>query len=201
MGERLHFRGLDFLSTTMRSSSEPRENAMTVDDYFEGPETLNPMELIHGVVREPPAPSYGHQTLVTRVTVLLDAYVRGRALGHVCVSPVDVVLDRDQALVLQPDVVFVSAERSRIISDRIWGAPDLVVEVLSRRTAVRDRTEKLNWYLQYGVRECWFLDPVLRAVTIVTVESAAHGRTFCGPEIVTSQVLTSLSLTAEAFFD
>jgi len=64
----------------------------TVDEYFTPPESLRPMELVYGVVREPP-PRYGHQSVVTRLTALLDAHVRAHALGQVCVSPVDVVLD------------------------------------------------------------------------------------------------------------
>ena len=41
---------------------------LTVDEYFRYPETLRPNELVFGLVREPPAPRYGHQSIVTRVT-------------------------------------------------------------------------------------------------------------------------------------
>lgn len=141
-----------------------RPRMMTVTRYFELPETVQPMELVYGVVREPPAPRYGHQSAVTRLASLLDAHVREQRLGHVCVSPVDVVLDESAALVVQPDIVFVSRERSAIIRDRIWGPPDLAVEVLSPRTALRDRTVKVGWYRRYGVGECWLLD--VRAGTV-----------------------------------
>lgn len=83
---------------------------MTVREYFRQPETMRPMELVYGVVREPPAPNYGHQTIVTRLTVLLDEHVRAHGLGQVCVSPVDVVLDEERALVVQPDVVFIAKD-------------------------------------------------------------------------------------------
>ena len=43
---------------------------LTVDQYFRGPETLRPMELIYGVVREPPAPRFGHQSTVNRPPML-----------------------------------------------------------------------------------------------------------------------------------
>jgi Uma2 family endonuclease len=176
---------------------------ITVDEYFQGAETLRPMELVHGIVREPPAPRYGHQSLVTRTTVLLDRHVRERGLGTVCVSPIDVVLDRDRALVVQPDIVFVSNDRSGIIHERIWGAPDLVVEVLSRRTAVRDQTEKLGWYRQYGVKECWFIDPLGRTVEIVDCRSTTPERrqVYAGPAVVVSDVLPTLDLPAEDFFN
>ena len=181
----------------------PVSRRFTVDEYFQGTETSDPIELVHGIVREPPAPLYGHQSLVTRATVLLDRHVRERGLGNVCVSPIDVVLDRERALVVQPDIIFVSTERSGIIRDRIWGAPDLVVEVLSRRTAVRDQTEKLGWYRQYGVRECWFIDPITRTIKIVDCEStmAQGGRTYDDAAPIESRVLPALDRRATEFFE
>jgi len=87
----------------------------TVNSYFSGPEQLRRTELVWGIVREPPAPKYGHQSVVTRTVVLLDHYVREHGSGRVCVSPVDVVLDPGKALVVQPDVVCVSNERLEIV--------------------------------------------------------------------------------------
>ena len=164
---------------------------------------MYPMELVHGMVREPPAPRYGHQRLVTRTTALLDHFVRSHELGRVCVSPIDVVLDRRRALVVQPDVIFVSRERLGIIKDRVWGAPDLVVEVLSRRTAVRDQTEKLGWYKEYGVGECWFIDPAGHTIEVIDCASTAGDErpVYEGGHVIRSRVLPAIDLRAEEFFE
>jgi Uma2 family endonuclease len=174
----------------------------TVDEYFRGPETTRPMELRYGVVREPPAPLYGHQSIVTRMTVLLEQHVRSLELGVVCVSPIDVVLDRDRALVVQPDIIFVSAGRLGIIRERVWGAPDLVVEVLSVRTARRDRTDKLGWYRQYGVRECWLVDPAEQQIEIVDCRSTAGESRpiYRNQAPIRSRVLPALEVCADEFF-
>jgi Uma2 family endonuclease len=175
---------------------------LTVYDYFAGPEEMRPQELVYGIVREPPAPRYGHQTVVTRTTVALVEYVRTRDLGTVCVSPVDVVLDREQALVVQPDIVFVSTARAHLIREQIWGAPDLVVEVLSPQTAVRDRTLKLSWYRRYGVRECWFLDPRKDEVEIVYLDrrSGTPRRRFRGETPLQSGILPDFTIRAGELF-
>ena len=175
---------------------------MEVWEYFGGPEDSRRRELVWGVVREPPAPKFGHQTVVGRAFVLLDDHVREHGLGVVCVSPADVVLDEQKALVVQPDVFFISNQRFAIIRDQVWGAPDLVVEVMSRGTARFDGTIKLGWYRQYGVRECWLLDPAERVVTVFNLEGAPadEGRRFTDSEAIRSAVLPHFVREAAEFF-
>jgi Uma2 family endonuclease len=177
---------------------------LSVRDYLRGPEEMARQELVWGVVmREPPAPFCNHQGVVTRAVVLLASHASRHGLGQVLVSPVDVVLDEDQALVLQPDVVFVSIKRLAIIRDRIWGAPDLVVEVLSPGTRRRDSISKRRWYRQYGVREYWIVDPASRCVTVITfdAERRARPRSFSGRRRVVSGVLAGFDTPAASFFD
>ena len=115
------------------------------------------------------------------------------------VAPVDVILDRERALIVQPDVLFISEERLSIVRDQVWGAPDLVVEVLSNRTARRDRREKLDWYRQYGVRECWLIDLSNESVVVIDfVEPAERAST--GIESIRSAVLPALNASAFGVF-
>jgi Uma2 family endonuclease len=175
---------------------------LSVEEYLSGIEDLRRRELVWGVVREPPAPRFGHQSVVTRTTVILEPHVRSFELGQVCVSPIDVILDKERGLVVQPDVIFVSNERRSIIRGQVWGAPDLVIEVASRRTAVHDRTVKLRWYRRYGVRECWLVDPRARSIIVVNLEVTGRrsvGR-FRGEQLVKSNVLPRLDVEASAFF-
>jgi Uma2 family endonuclease len=177
------------------------DDRMDVASYLQYPETTRRMELVWGRVREPPAPRWGHQSVVTRLTVLLDNHVRSNRLGHICVSPIDVVLDEVKALVVQPDVVFVSNERMPIVRQRVFGAPDLTIEVLSYATAYRDRSEKLDWYRRYGVRECWLVDPVRLTVDVFPFEAGADARTFEVRETIESYVLPGINLPVSSIFE
>lgn len=172
----------------------------TTDEYLKDEETSRRRELEWGVVREPPAPLWGHQQVVTRLTVALSLHVGARALGRVCVSPVDVVLDVEHALVVQPDVVFISNARSDIVRGQIWGAPDLVAEVLSPGTATRDRSVKLGWYRRYGVREAWLVDPEARRIEVVDLAGAGGTRPAAGEEPLRSDVLPEIELTPDHLF-
>ncbi len=146
---------------------------MTTSDYLGGEETNRARELAYGVLREPPAPFFSHQQLVFRVARLLEDHAEPRGLGRVGLAPIDVVLDAERALVVQPDVLFVAAARLSIIRNQVWGAPDLVVEVLSPGTESRDRVEKLGWYRQYGIREYWIVDLAGERVTVIDFSAGA----------------------------
>jgi len=170
-------------------------------DYLADAETTRRRELVYGVVREPPAPFYNHQHLLTRLAVLLSAHVDERGLGEVCVAPVDVVLDARRALIAQPDLVFIAARRLDIVDEQIWGAPDLVVEVLSPGTARRDRTTKLGWYRKYGVREYWLVDPAAESIAVVRLLlRPIRRRVFQGRAVLRSSVLRELRLPVRAVF-
>ena len=176
---------------------------MNVRDYLSGDEYSRKRELVWGVVREPPAPRFGHQTLVLQIGMLLRLHVREHDLGAVCVSPADVVLDEFKDLIVQPDVFFIRKERMAIVSDQVWGAPDLVVEISSPRTAVYDSVTKVEWYRTYGVRECWLVDPRSRTVTVIDLHVTGAGapRRFSGDERVRSAVLSAFAAPAHELFE
>lgn len=178
----------------MASSSSMEK--LDVTQYFRKPESSRPMELVYGVVREPPAPRYAHQSVVAHLTALLDAHVREHDLGQVCVSPVDVILDEEAALVVQPDIIFIRAERLHIVRDRVWGPPDLVVEVLSAGTALRDRTTKLGWYRRYGVEEMWLVDCLEASIDVIALQTQPeHRARFSDETPFRSRVLPRWTLT------
>jgi Uma2 family endonuclease len=174
---------------------------MTVTDYLHTEETNRRRELAYGFVREPPAPTFHHQIIVGRAYDRLNRHVSRLNAGVVVTSPVDVVLDRDRALIVQPDLVFVRAERVGICKDRIWGAPDLVVEVLSMGNLRHDRTVKLEWYRTCGVPECWLVDTMGWSITVVDLTADENtSRTFEGDEIIRSRVLPRLRLRPSVLF-
>ena len=174
------------------------EKKTTVDEYFAFPESNRPMELVYGYVHEPAMPTFGHEAILLRLAELLRGHVREHKLGEVCRA--DVVLDRDSALVVQPDLFFISTERLGIVSDRVWGAPDLVIEILSPATEHRDRTLKLAWYRRYGVKEYWIVVPRDRRVEIIDGSTQAT-KSFSGDQTIRSSVLPSLVLTVAACFE
>jgi hypothetical protein len=73
-------------------------------------------------------------------------------------ASLDVVLSRIRVVV--PDHVAVRADRLEIIQPRgIFGAPDLVCEILSPSNRHYDQNRKRRLYASAGIPEYWILDP------------------------------------------
>jgi Uma2 family endonuclease len=124
-------------------------------------------------------------------------FVRSHHLGEVLPAPIDVILDADAALVVQPDLVFVSNQRHHIVGDRIDGAPDLVVEVLSPHPRIGNVEERVGWFARYGVRECWLAHLQKRRIAVLGLEDGrvTDRAVFFDREPVRSVVLPELRIT------
>ena len=175
---------------------------MTTVEYLQTPETVLPRELAYGVLRVADSPTTMHQRVVRDLTVALTLFVRERRLGEVFAAPTDVVLDYDRALVVQPDVLFVSSARSDIVTDRVYGAPDLVVEVLSPHPRIGKLDERIAWFSRYGVRECWLIDVPLRQISVLPLGSQGPDERLLvsGSGPIPSAVLPGIPLSATMLF-
>ena len=153
-------------------ATQRRVVKFTYEDYKHTPEDKR-YELIDGDLIMVPAPRTAHQITSREIEFLLMTFVKENDLGDVFDAPYDVVLsDTD---VVQPDILFVSNERSNIITeDNIRGAPDLVIEILSPSTAQRDRTLKRTLYALHGVREYWLADTDAKNVLVLTLEDGDY---------------------------
>ncbi len=133
------------------------------DDIWDTPEDGNRYEVIDGKLYVTPPPLEPHQRSSSMLHFMLMQYVVPRRLGRVYSAPFGVVLDEENGI--QPDLVYVSRGRDGIIVERgLEGAPDLVVEILSRSTRARDRGIKLRRYAAAGIPHYWIVDPRSRAI-------------------------------------
>jgi Uma2 family endonuclease len=149
------------------------KHLMTTEEYLQTPETKTPTELIYGVLRVADTPLPRHQRAVRDLCLALVKYTEENNLGEVWISPLDIIFDAKRHLVLQPDLFFVSNERSGILQDRLRGAPDLVVEVLSPHPRIGKLDERLAWFAEYNVRECWLVHQLERRFEVVTLENGS----------------------------
>lgn len=172
------------------------ERTIATGEYVRSPETLLPQELVYGYVREAAAPSAAHQRVVGALFIRLWQHLGNTGAGEAWLAPLDVVLDVERNLVVQPDLSVVLTEHADRVTDRIWGAPDLVVEVLSPRPRIGTLDERLEWFATYGVRECWLVHLPGTRIEIIRFEKGLIVSTMFGPLAeIRSTVLPDLRLT------
>lgn len=145
------------------------QDEFTVEDYLKLPEEER-MEIIDGVIYDLAAPTDKHQIIGDEIQTRFRDYIRKKQGKCITItSPIDVQLDCDNRTMVQPDVVIV-CDRNKFKEGRIFGAPDLVVEILSNSTKKKDIFIKGNKYWNAGVREYWLVDPIKKVVHVYEYE-------------------------------
>ena len=177
----------------------PGGTVLTTSEYLQTAESMRVNELIYGTLHVAESPTVRHQNLVLELAVLMRVFAGQHKLGTVCIAPLDVILDPARALILQPDLLFVSNNRRDILTDRVWGAPDLVVEVMSPHPRIGQLEDRLRYFGHYGVRECWLIHQLTREIEVLDFErfGADSRQTFRGMDRIRSRVLEEFAVAPE----
>ena len=139
---------------------------LTYDDFLLFPDDGRRHELIDGEHYVTLSPNTQHQRVSMALSYLLASWLEEHALGEVFHAPYDIVLSEFD--VVEPDLMYFSRERARaaLTDTHARGAPELVVEILSKGSRKRDVTLKMRLYERVGVDEYWIADPVRDVVRV-----------------------------------
>ena len=143
-----------------------------------------------------PSPLPLHQRVAARLTGQITAYLDSHPVGEVFVE-VDVYLGegpRGGDLVYRPDIVFVRHERLPKVLDRITGAPDLVVEIVSTSSRRYDRETKMGDYERCGVAEYWLIDPYRKEMAFYSLKQGRYVMAAPTDDTLASEAVPGFSL-------
>jgi Uma2 family endonuclease len=103
-----------------------------------------------------------------------------------------------------PDIIYISNERlDKIASgDRVAGAPDLVIEILSPgvENERRDRQAKRQLYGKYGVKEYWIVDSQKATIQIYRSAKLRLAATLTRKDKLTSPLLPGFNCRVRDIF-
>lgn len=163
------------------------------------------VELIMGkVFNMSPAPSSQHQYITGAICSGIYQFLRNKPC-KVFPAPFDVSLPDASGIsqtVVQPDITVI-CDPSRITEQGCNGAPDLVVEVISKSSVKKDLHEKYGIYEKAGVKEYWIVQPQDRSLIIFTLTEAGQyqpSKPLTKGDIATSQVLPGLEIDLDELF-
>lgn len=130
-------------------------------------------QVIDNVIYMSPGPTFEHQDIIGEIYLQLRQFISKRKMGKSVASPVDVFLDERNAF--QPDILFIATENLGIVKDgKVMGAPDIVVEVLSKGTKSHDGGKKKIAYERNGVKEYFLVEQKTKDVTAFYLASGKY---------------------------
>jgi Uma2 family endonuclease len=133
----------------------------TLEELHSLPDDGNKYELVRGELFVTPPPGPIHETVLARLTRILEPYVAAQGLGLVY-HPRSVI--RYEGSEVEPDLMVRQPPPTNDIKWEAWSLPILVVEVLSESTRRRDRLQTRDFYMDAGVGEYWVVDPDQRSI-------------------------------------
>ena len=143
----------------------------TFAEFEQLPDTRDgfPYELRHGETFKLVIPKMKHSRVQWQLRHLLE-----RAAGNAGIVDKEVgfrpVPEHEFRIV---DVAFVSKARWDSADDYLFGAPEIVIEVLSPSNTVTEMLDKEKLCLENGCQEFWIVDPDLRLVKVSTPDGRA----------------------------
>ena len=123
------------------------------------------VELIFGKIsRMSLAPKTYHQTLSKELLYRIRKHLEGKKC-KVFTAPFDVCLPIEADIpeyktenIVQPDICVV-CDLKKLDERGCHGAPDLIIEIVSKSSVKKDLHEKYDLYEQAGVKEYWVVHP------------------------------------------
>ena len=192
------------LPTPTAAATQPRtKTKLTNADYIrltppvpDGPR----YQLIDGELIAMSGASQPHQVFLMRFGFAVLPQVDDLDIGEIRIAPYDVHID--ECNTYQPDLLFVShARRSILQGIGAFGAPDVVVEILSDSTRRRDLGEKLPVYLRAGVLEVVIVDLADRTVAVYAYgDAAAPARVFAAADTLTLEAMPGVAVPLAPLF-
>ena len=134
-------------------------------------------ELIEGFIKLFPAPRPAHAKISFNITWNLGAIIqKNKGRCEVYYAPFDVRLPKNGETaydkiytVVQPDICVI-CDLSKIDDRGCYGAPDMIIEIISPSTGKRDLNEKFALYEESGVKEYWVVYPDSKAITVFLLQ-------------------------------
>lgn len=154
-------------------------------------------ELIRGkIFKMSPAPTSTHQTISGRLFLQIGNFLKGKKC-RLFSAPFDVRLpgtpqgktDREIITVVQPDLCVV-CDPDKIDERGCLGAPDWIIEILSRHTSSKDLREKFEVYEEAGVKEYWVVHPQEQTMLVYALDQSGRYKGILKPYIRTDQPLS-----------
>jgi Uma2 family endonuclease len=172
---------------------------LTFDEFVEMFNEDDDVELIDGTVVKRMAAQFEHEDLFGWLHTLLWNYIEVTGQGIVLGSRTAVQIHAYRGRL--PDLLFVRWARRFIIKQKgVYGAPDLVVEIISPTDRPSDIIALETDYRNISVREIWLIDLPRKQVKVLRKKRKGYVEEVLSEGILRSDVIKGFWLRVEWLF-
>ena len=145
-------------------------SGLTLDQFLEMRETKPASEYACGEAFQKPMPNWDHSTVQTFLATVLFTFLAETKIGRVVTEFRCIFGPPGRERTYVPDLSYVA--RARLPSERsfaerhLHAAPDLAIEILSPDQHMAHFLDKIQFYLLYGVRLVWVIDPATETIAV-----------------------------------
>jgi Uma2 family endonuclease len=149
-------------------------NRMSYDEFLERADEFTWAEWVNGEVIVLSPASQRHQLISGFLNTILRLFIEVHSLGEVLIAPFQMKLGPNLSG-REPDLLFISNKnKDRLKANRLDGPADLVIEIISPESFIRDRGEKYIEYEMAGVKEYWIIDPIRKQAEFYFLEDGMY---------------------------
>lgn len=165
------------------------------------------IELIRGkIYKMSPAPKKNHQSVSWHLSGILYNYLNNKSC-KAFTAPFDVRLplksnkNEDITTVVQPDISII-CDLSKLDDAGCIGAPDIIVEILSKGNNKKELKNKYDVYEESGVKEYWIINPEEQNLIIYTLIEGSYkpSKLFTVGDEITTHILPELIVKLDDVF-
>lgn len=147
---------------------------ITLAEFLQLPETKPASEFVCGEVIQKPVPTQKHAFIQTYLAVMLFQFLSQTKLGRAGTEWRCIFGPPGRGRAWVPDIMYVA--REQLTTEPYHrAAPDLAIEIVSPGQSAARFADKIQFYLLYGVRLVWVIDP--EALEVVVFAPGREART------------------------
>lgn len=180
----------------------PPQGQWTYANWETLPDDGKRYEVIDGVLYMTTAPSNFHQWIVMSLVQYIAIPAKEQGLAYAFPAPIGVIMPGCDPV--QPDFIVVLKDNADIIqAGKIYGVPDVIVEVQSPGNASYDEKIKLVAYVQARVPEYAIVKPHSRTIDVYEMDARGrykHPRTFGEGQTFSFGCLPAISVAVADLF-
>lgn len=159
-------------------------------------EFINGEVIIHSPVTDE------HESVSNELNTLMNVYVSIYKLGRVTHEKLLINLTRND---YEPDISFFKKEKAAKFKEgqKLFPAPDMVVEVISRSTEKIDRGIKFTDYALHNITEYWIIDPRQKTIEKYLLKNKVYelNEKVHNGNIISSTIIKGFSIPVKALFN